>query len=322
MDDKTRGQNLAAIRKCTYDPHTLLPLTQLDVAQGTGYSLRQIENLEQGLLKHIDPDMLVAVAKKLCLTTLEFEALLALLPGVRRRDAVRIEQSPQQLLNQEFERLAHKRLPAILYDPFFHVLAVNRVGTALHGVTGAQLDAMLQEQGHVNFLHFIFHPQSPLRVSFREIWPLFVKLNLHQYRVMTLPYRYTGYFNRQFEAFRRGKDFLRYWIETQGEDFCTQTKVYDYYHPQLRTRLRYETEMSAIQTTCGKLYRATLQPLDASTVDAFAQLFDQTGPGIKRLTPWPHDALLPKKGEGGGKFRTTAPATLAIARPAAELPRI
>lgn len=58
----------------------------------------------------------------------------------------------------------------ILYDPFFHIVAVNEMGMSLHDITEVQLDTLLRQNGHVNFLYFIFHPQAPLRTSFGEEW--------------------------------------------------------------------------------------------------------------------------------------------------------
>lgn len=92
------------------------------------------------------------------------------------------------------------------------------------------------------------------------------KLNLHQYRIMTLPYRYTDYFTQQFEELNRQDDFLHCWIEIQeeAEDFRTQTKIYEYRHPELGA-LHYEADVSAINSARGKLYRTTLHPLDDET---------------------------------------------------------
>ncbi len=301
MDRKIFGRTIAAVRKRTFDQLTLQPLTQAELAQRMGCSLRMVQNLEQGLIKHIDPDMLVTLAEALYLTTLERIVLFALVSEVRRADLMRLTQPPEQILQQEYERLAPKQLPSILYDPFYHVLAVNHTGMAFCDVTEAKLDTLLQRNGYIDFLYFVFHPQSPLRVLFHETWERFAKFTLHHYRVVTLPYRYTDYFQRRFGELSKYKDFLHYWIETQGEkeDFRTQSKTYNYRHSQLGL-LHYETKVSEINTAYGKLYRSTLHPLNDETAATFSRLYKQVGPGLKRLTPWPHSSLFPKTGGGGG----------------------
>lgn len=292
MDAQTFGRNLAAIRRRTYDAQTLRPLTQEDVAERVGCGVRVVQNIEQGTRKHIDAQTRVALADALGLNTQERNTFFALPSQVKGAEMVRFAQPPIEVLTQQLERLARQPLPSALYDPFYNIVAVNRTGVALHGVAEADLDALLHERGAIHYLRLVFDPQSPLPAPHLDYWRRFVKLDVHQFRAMSLPYRYTDDFEMLFDELVEFEGFFDYWLETQGteEDFVTQLKRYAYQHPHLGA-LDYEASMDHVDTACGKLYASTLLPQDEGTIKVFTVLHERVGSGVKHLSPWPRPVL-------------------------------
>ncbi len=298
MDKSTRkrlGGIIASLREQTINPDTMRPYTQAELAETANLSLKTLRNLEQGKKANVQASTLTQIANALRLTLLEREVLSRIPTQIDRANVVRTQKAPKIMLSELENELRDTLYPAVLYDPFYHLVTATKTGLVMHGLEQALLDGWTKTYGSIHMLLLVFHPDSPLRHILSDIWERYAILHVHQFRAMVLRYRHTPYFQQLFEQLCRLDDFLRLWTATQWQegDFDTALKPYGCYkHPQ-HGELCYCATMTERITPSGRLYLSTLLPKSASTAEAFDQLHGEHGLGIQRVTPWPHSALCP-----------------------------
>jgi len=227
------GRLIAALRQYEVDPSSGRAWIQRTLAERANLPQKVIANIEQGRKAHLDADTLVRLADALQLTTLERREFFALATPVASADVVRGAHDPADVLTEMLETLRALRLPAALYDPFYHIVAVNGPGRALHSAAEVQPAAAPPQPVNVNFLCLALVPHSPIRRDLQSIWDQFVRMHIHQFRVMTLRYRHTPYFQQLFAALSRYDEFRATWAATQfdASDFYCELKRYAYGHP-------------------------------------------------------------------------------------------
>lgn len=294
MKKQEFGQLVAILRRQMTDFTTNKPWSQAMLAAETALPKGVIIKLEQGLKQTLDADMLLRLADAFHLTTLERQEFFALAVEIPRSKIVRGEREPNVILGETLEQLQATYLPAILYDPFFNIIAVNQIGLAFHGIASSQFQEIQQREERVNLLQIAFAVASPLRNFFGRTWPIYANLNVYQFRAMTLRYRHRTYFQELFAQLSESGEFREVWatIPFTEQDFYTELKIYCYQHPR-HGPLRHHTTMTPIVTAWGKLYFSTLTPLNIPTFEVFSTLVHTVGAGILKLTPWPHPALYP-----------------------------
>ena len=179
-------------------------------------------------------------------------------------------------------------LPAILYNQFYDVIGVNSIALAFHGISRDMLSKGTKGTTNANFLHFMFAPQSPLRISLKNQWSYFVQRNLLQFRHISLRYRYTDYYQALFDSLNQYKDFRDAWAATKGIEkaMYTQLKSYEYAHP-LWGHMQYAVANSTIITQLGNLYLSTIEPCSSKTQQVLNQLSEAESSYAVPLTSWP-----------------------------------
>jgi hypothetical protein len=171
-----------------------------------------------------------------------------------------------------------------------NVVAVNTLGLALHDTFPSHLQE-IQQRERCEFT--AYYLCSGITVA-PFLWPNFAKLNVYQFRSMTLRYRHRAYFQQLFAKLSQLGEFREMWttIPFTEQDFYTALKSHCYLHPHYGP-LDYHVTVIPIVTAWGKLYFSTLTPLDVPTFEVFSTLVHTVGADILKLTPWPHPTLYP-----------------------------
>lgn len=292
MDKQEFGRLLAALRKYHFDPNTGRGWTQRTLAEHTNLTERIIGNIEQGRKAYIEAETLVRLADALCLNPWEREIFFTLAQGIPRAGAMPDAAEPAAILPKLLNTMRALRSPAILYDPLYHVVAMNELGLALHNISGAQLLSQAQQQGCIHFLQHALAPDSAVRHNMREIWTHFVQMHVLRFRILSLRYRHTDYFQKLFEALCSFSEFLQAWITTQSRASWElhAPMCYRYHHPQ-HGPLAYTSTLQYLWTAAGFVYLSILTPLGEDTATIFHSLSQSAQAEVLYLTPWPHSAL-------------------------------
>jgi transcriptional regulator with XRE-family HTH domain len=291
MDKQEFGHLVAALRKQQLDPETGRGWTQRALAERANLSEKIIGNIEQGRKASVEVETLVRLANALGLNPWERRRFFSLAQGISWEDVMPETVDPADSLTQMLNTLRALRLPAILYDPFYHVVAVNELGLALHNISGAQRRIQPQ-QVSLQLLRFLLANDSPMRQNMRDIWTNFLHLHVLQFRNLSLRYRHTDYFGELFAALSQSGEFRQAWLAAQSyspADLHALTH-YRYRHPQ-HGPLAYATTLQPTRTAAGFLYLSTLTPLDVATANIFQALVQPTEADVLRITPWPQREL-------------------------------
>ena len=174
------------------------PWSQQALADYVGVSRSVIAKLESGMKVQVDLELALRLAEAFSFNMLECERLLkatvfSRLSKLEQKVAHPLPyeiQPPQHCLEEVWQRFTPQHAPAILHDELYDLIGVNRLVMAFHGVDEATLLQMRDTRG-ANFLHFVFHPSSPLFASNPAAWEQFALNNLYQFRYFCLLLHHT-----------------------------------------------------------------------------------------------------------------------------------
>lgn len=286
MQRNTFGQIVASLRKERRDPLTGRPWTQQQLATASRLSLRVIANLEQGKKATLDGAMLESLATALQLTTLERREFFTLAVDLKDEELAVAPVYDVAAADAELlELFAGLYQPAFLYDDYFDILAANLAALTLHGIEPGWLQSLAGEGERPNFLHVIFAPDSPMRRSMQDGWPMLALRNLHQFRAMALRHRHTTRWHDLMAQLHTLPDFSAYWEETHfGQaDVYSLLRQHDYVHLHFG-ELRYAVMANTVYRPVVHRHLTALLPLDEYTFAVFTALHAQSR---GRFLRWP-----------------------------------
>ena len=292
MNRKNFGKLITALRKENFDSSTGKVWSQETLAERANLSLRTIQRIEQGELATIDEKTLLPLMLALQLTTLERRELCFAATGIIDADTA-YPDNPLEAFREAWAVLQSICIPAILHDQFYDIMGVNSLALAMHDVSKEMLLVDKEESKGVNFLKYIFAPQSPLRSSLKNQWSYFVQRTILQFRHMSLRYRHTDSYQVLFNELNQYKEFRSAWTATQGteETIYTQMRSYEYDHPVFG-QIRYVVTNTTIITQLGNLYLSKVIPCSSRTQEVINQLVEIGKPYALSLTPWPNSKTI------------------------------
>ena len=291
MNRKEFGQLLATLRKD-------MGWTQFQLAELVEIDEAVISQVERGVKKHYEPELLFSLANAFQLTTLERREFFLAASGLEKKQIVRQASANiktdvfdvRKMLERMVDLTGEIRLPAFLGDVFGDVLAANRMMLAFYDIPPDMFENASRIPGGYNTARINFGRALIGRNHASDNWEQYALNSMHAFRVNSLRYRAHPYFKYLMKAFRNPIEypfFDRFWkmVSSTEQDREANVDYFSYTHPALG-RLNYVASTITAVTSSGELFLIQNVPLDEHTDRVFDQL-KNAGTGAIRFAPWP-----------------------------------
>jgi len=292
MDKKEFGKLIAALRQD-------MEWTQFNLSEYADVDLAVISQIERGVKKHIEPEMLVKLANTFQLTTLERREFFFAATGINSSQLVRQPSAGVETDAMDADKSLMKmvriveqlRVPAFLVDVYSDVLAANLLATAFFMVPSPMLETAPNMPGGYNAIRIMFSKDLATRSHIDENWDEYALNSMRSFREISLRYRAKPYFQYLIKAFRNPTEyplFNRYWklVSSVEKDRQANVDIFTYRHTEYG-RLHYSTATAVSLTPYGELYLDQYLPLDDHTSQVFDHFLSTFGQSVVRLAPWP-----------------------------------
>jgi transcriptional regulator with XRE-family HTH domain len=296
MDRKEFGSLVASLRQD-------MDWTQFQLAEYGGLNLAVISQIERGVKKHLEPELLVRFANAFQLTTLERKEFLFAATGVDSPHMVRQptaaiatdSQDAERSLETMMDLVGRLRVPAFLLDVYSDVLAANYIAFTFFQVPLEVVQNAALVAGGYNALRLVFGKDLVERTHFLTNWDDYATNTMRFFREASLRYRARPYFRYPIEAFRNPIEyplFDRYWkiVSSVEKDRAANFDLFVYDH-DIFGHLEYATATTICMTAHGELLLNQYMPADDRTKEVFDQMIAQAGAGVIRYAPWPEKPM-------------------------------
>lgn len=276
-----------------------LDWTQFQLAEYSGQDHAVISQIERGVKKFFEPELLFSLANALQLTTLERREFFLATSGLDQKQIVRqltmatatdvfnVRKSLAKLI----ELTGQIRLPAFLSDPYGDVIAVNRIMLSFFKVPPFILETAPQLPGGYNTIRVNFGKESVVRNRIEDNWDNYALNSMRSFREHSLRYRAQPYFKYLMGVFRNPIEyplFDRYWkmVSSIEQDKEINTDYFDYQHDEFGA-VKYAASATVTITSFGELFLIQYLPLDEQTAQVFEQIAKEVGQAVIPIAPWP-----------------------------------
>jgi len=296
MKRKDFGQLLAAIRQD-------LDWTQFELAEYAQLDEPVISQIERGVKKFFEPELLFHLANALHLTTLERREFFLAASGLDQMQIVRQPSAAmatdvfnlRKILNKMIELVGKVRLPAFLCDVYGDVIAANRILLLFFDIPPALLEEADRIPGGYNTIRFNFGKDLVARSHVLDNWESYALNSMSAFRENSLRYRAQPYFKYLMKHFRNPNEyplFDHYWkmISTVEQDNEVNMDYFSYHHAKLGG-VQYISSSTVSITSFGELIFVQYLPLDKGTSQSFEQLAQHAGQGAGTFAPWPEKRM-------------------------------
>ncbi len=296
MNRKDFGQLVATLRQD-------LGWTQFKLAEVAEIDEPVISQIERGVKRFLNPELLFNLANALQLTSLERREFIIAASGLDEQKIVRQASANVKTDVFDFKKVLERligltesiRFPAFLTDVYGDVLAANLPMVAFYAVPTDILENLSQVPGGYNIIRANFGRELLARNRFVDNWDSYALSSMRAFRVNSLRYRAKPYFKYLMNAFRNPAEyplFERFWnlVSSTEQDKDTNVDHFSYNHPDYGSLNYLATSMYAM-TSYGELFIVQNIPLDENTEQVFTQLRLDTGRGVVRLAPWPQKTV-------------------------------
>jgi transcriptional regulator with XRE-family HTH domain len=295
MDRKSFGKLLAVLRQ-------EMNWTQAEFAELADVDTAVISNLERGIKRNIEPELLFKLANALRLTTIERREFILAASGLEESHIVRQPDGVSKtntfdagkVLRQLDGIVGSLRIPAFLVDVYSDVLSANLIILRLLQVSP---DVIAQAP-------YVPGGYTTLRVTYGEMMRLaipsdfeeFVMTSMRSFREVSLRYRAQPYFQYLMKEFRNPKKYP--WFEhtwrkvvAMDDDKFATIDPFSYAHA-VYGQLTYYVSSSVSFTPYGELFLCQYLPVDAHTAAVFEQLAVSEGTSSSLFAPWPEKKMV------------------------------
>ncbi len=292
MDRKQFGKLVSALRQD-------MGWTQIELSQYGGVDVATISQMERGVKKHPDPELLMKLANVFQLTTQERRQFFLASTGIPSDQMVRQpgpaspadSLDPERSLKKMIGLVESLRVPAFLLDVYSDLLAINYIAFAFFQIPSELLMGAANLPGGMNVVRLIFGKNTAARAHILTQWEYYAVSTMRFFREASLCYRATPYFQYLFRAFRDPAEyplFERYWrlVSSGEQDRDGNYEQFSYHHDSFGP-LSYAVATTTCVTAQGELLMNQYNPTDDATQDFFNQLAAQSGIGVIRGAPWP-----------------------------------
>jgi transcriptional regulator with XRE-family HTH domain len=298
MNRKDFGELVSALR-------IDLGWTQSELAEYSGLDVAVISQIERGVKKFFEPELLICLANTFQLTTLERREFIYASSGLNEKQSVRQPSTgmvtdvsnAKKILDRLIQLTGELRLPAFLCDVYNDVVAANNIMLTLYAVPSSIIETAAKIPGGYNTARLNFGRDSLARIHVTDNWESYALQSMRSFRENSLQYRAKPYFKYLMKAFRNPVEypfFDRFWklVSVADEDKEVSLDKFSYVHNEFGL-LTYITSTTTAVTSFGNLSLIQNLPLDEHTEDVFHQLKTKVGLGVIRFGPWP-DKPMPR----------------------------
>jgi len=296
MNRKDFGELVAALRQD-------LNLTQFQLAEHSNIDNAVISQIERGVKKYFEPQLLFQLANAFQLTTVERQEFVLAASGLDEKEIVRQPSAniatdvfdATRILERMIALTGDIRVPAFLGDVYSDVIAANRMMLAFYNVPAALMETAASVPGGYSTIRLNFGRDLVGRRHVTDNWDQYALNSMRAFRENSLRYRARPYFKYLMKAFRNATDypfFDRYWklVSSTEQDKDVRVDYFSYHHKDFGL-LKYIASMTITITSFGNLFLIQNLPLDEHTDDVFTQLKQKAGTGVIRLAPWPEKPM-------------------------------
>ena len=296
MNRKEFGELVLALRQD-------LGWTQFQLAEYSEINIAVISQLERGVKKYFEPELLFNLANALQLTTLERREFIFAANGLDEKQMVRQPSeavstdvfNARKILDRMVALTGEIRLPAFLTDVYSDVVAANYMMLAFYDIPASFIENAPNIPGGYNTTRINFGRESVSRTRVTDHWDEYALNSMRSFRVNTLRYRAWPYVKYLIKTFRNPVEyplFDRYWklVSSLEQDKEVNLDTFHYQHSKLGL-LHYIAVTTPTITSFGNLFSVQNLPLDQHTEDVFNQLKQQAGLGVARFAPWPEKPM-------------------------------
>jgi transcriptional regulator with XRE-family HTH domain len=300
MNRRDFGELVAALRQD-------LGWTQFQLAEYSGLDDAVISQMERGVKRHFDPDLLFCLANAFQLTTLERREFIFAASGLDENQIVRQLSGAmatdvfdaKKILERMIALTGQLRIPAFLCDVYSDIVAANFMMIAFYDVPVSMMENAASVPAGYNTTRLNFGRDLVGRTLVTDNWDTYALNSMRAFRENSLRYRARPYFKYLMNLFRNPAEypfFDRYWklVSSMEQDRDVTIDRMEYCHNKFGT-LNYVAATTAVITSFGNLLLVQNHPLDEGTEDVFLQLRLKAGFGVARFASWPEKPLPEKE---------------------------
>jgi transcriptional regulator with XRE-family HTH domain len=276
-----------------------LDWTQFQLAEYANVDEAVVSQIERGVKKYFEPELLFCLANTLQLTTLERREFFLASTGLEKKQLVRQPTmatntdvfNVRKILDKMVNLTGQVRLPAFLVDAYNDVIAANNIILSFFQIPPTVLETASQIPGGYNTIRINFGKEAVMRNQIVNNWDSFALNSMLAFRESSLRYRAQPYFKYLMKAFRNPIEyplFDRYWkmVSSLERDKEINLDYFSFSHERFED-VKYMASSTVTITSFGELFLVQHLPLDERTSRAFEQIAKETGQDVIRIAPWP-----------------------------------
>src|SRR5215216_2636926 len=238
MNRKEFGQLLATLRQD-------LDWTQFELAEYAEEDEAVISQIERGVKKHFEPELLFHLANALQLTTLERREFLLAASGLDQKYIVRQPSAAmstdvfniRRVLEKMIDLTGQVRLPAFLSDVYGDVIAANHIILSFFRLPAEFVGQADRVPAGYSTVRFNFGKDLVARSHVVDNWDRYALYSMRTFRENSLRYRAQPYFKYLMRIFRNQNEypfFERYWkmVSSLEQDKEASTDHFSYRHDE------------------------------------------------------------------------------------------
>jgi transcriptional regulator with XRE-family HTH domain len=278
--------------------------TQFQLAEYSEIDHAVISQIERGVKKFFEPELLFCLANVFQLSTLERKEFILAASGLDEKQLVRQPSvavstdvfDATKLLDKMVRLTGETLLPAFLLDVYCDVIAANWMMIAFYNVPASILENAASIPGGLNAVRLNFSRNLVARNRIADNWDYYAVNSMHAFRANSLQYRARPYFKYLMKAFRNPVEypfFDRYWkmVSSSDQDKEVNIDQFSYHHSEFGP-IKYLASTTVGITSFGNLFLTQNIPLDERTEEVFAQLRLKAGRGVAQFAPWPEKQMI------------------------------
>jgi transcriptional regulator with XRE-family HTH domain len=277
--------------------------TQFQLAEYAELDDAVVSQIERGVKKHFDPELLFKLVNAFQLTTLERREFLLAASGLEQKQIVRQPSAAmatdvfnvRRVLEKMIELTGQVRLPAFLADVYGDIIAANNIILSFFKLPVEFVQQADKIPGGYNTTRFNFGKDLVARSHVIDNWDRFALYSMRTFRENSLRYRAQPYFKYLMKIFRNQNEyplFERYWkmVSSNEQDKEVTTDHFSYRHTEFG-QIKYISSSMVSITSFGELFLTQYLPLDQTTSQVFEQLAQESGQGVRSFAPWPEKRM-------------------------------
>jgi transcriptional regulator with XRE-family HTH domain len=277
--------------------------TQFQLAEYAGLEVAVISQIERGVKKFFEPELLFCLANALQLTTIERNEFFLAASGLDEKQLLRQPSAgiltdvfdAKKILERMVTLTGEIMIPAFLVDVYSDLIAANYMMAAFYNVPPALIEEAAKIPAGYNTSRLNFGKDRGWRNQITRNWDDYAVNSMRAFRESSLRYHSTPYFKYLMKIFRNQAEyplFNRYWkmVSSIEQDKDMNLDHFHYDHSEFGP-LSYIASVTIAVTSFGNLYLVQNLPLDCHTDEVFNQLKVKVGQGVLRLASWPEKPM-------------------------------